>query len=430
MLEFNKKYKLSQAWKTHPNWIDKQVSRGRLPQVFANIINKLSPSMDAIYPGRWDIQFDLEMYDETIINRYTPTEVDDYSYQIYLQTYGGEEGLINWLYEPFEYRRQQLRQRSYMSSLYYDICENEFHYAKGFKFRRMFFVIHFPEVTIKNSRGQSLDIKDLFIRMEFDANGRVFDNLYGTRSTYTIEEFECNYTHSHLPRKQLKKFQSSTGGRMDYRLGYEEFCLGTGEIHDFISIYNCDKTPESFESILYMLNTVASWESIEGTPHIYLANILAKKDGIPNISLSGCHDVFKLLLRNVKKEDDCDIDWVYKNGAYEIVDNEKFEDFLRLSYPGYKYKEIAESYVGFKDETDTFYVPTDVKPEAVKVLPTDFVPFMGNKIILKIEGNIKFSGERKWYINPKIKHYVKTKLECVFNKTQIRQNTIAAAGQG
>ena len=427
--KFRPKYLLSQAWRNDPNWVDKQVAKNRLPIGFANAIKKFKPSMDAIYPGRWDIQFNVEVLMRSVVNQYTLVEVDDTLHSEYVNTYHGEEGLLDYLNSSLSSNARRARYSSYMSGVYYEMCDTQFSVCSRIFINKMCFIVHFPEVTVRNSRQQSLDIKDLFVRFWFNKDSLIYETLDGTRTTYSLEEFETNYTHSHLPRKQLKKFKDARGSKMPYRLNYNNFCLGTGEIKDFISIYNTDKTVESFESILYMLDTIVSWESLEGTPHISISNTLARKSNVPDINLSVCHDVFMSTLKWAKHTKQFDLDWIYRKGSYEIVDNEKFEDFLRSAYSDYSYKDIPEDYAGFIDEKGEFYVPTNVTEEGIKILDNDFIPFMGNKLFLKVEGNMKFAGERKWYINPKIKQYVKTKLECTFNKTQIRQNTVAAINQ-
>ena len=424
--KFRAKYKYSQTWRQE-GWIDRQVAKGRLYKRWGDTLKNIIPIMDAIFPGRWDLQFELKQRWETYYNTYTLVYFDEHSYNT----------LIDYRTDSRDADRDQAlldysfviayRANDYFDSVYDMPASREFQYAKGIGIVQMFIVIHYPEVTVTNSKKQSLTIRDLFVRFSFNEKGEFIEDLQGTRTTYTLDEFETDYTHSHLPRKKLRSFQTSDGKDMPFRLAYNSFCLGIGEIKDFIGIYNSSRDPIDFESIMYMLNTVVSWESLEGVPHARIANTLAKMSTVPDVPFKECHEVFKLILKMSSHYENFDIDWLYKDGTYEIIDNEKFEDFLRTAYLS---ATPPKAYTGYKDESDSFYVPTDIKPGAAEITENDFIIFQGQKIFLKIEGELKFSGERKWYINPKIKQYVKSKLECVFNKAQIRESAIAKSNQG
>jgi hypothetical protein len=86
-------------------------------------------------------------------------------------------------------------------------------------------------------------------------------------------------------------------------------------------------------------------------------------------------------------------------------------------------------HVVFKDDSGQYYVPTGVTEEEIKIKSTDYIIFRSQKIPLKIEGEIKFAGDRKWYVHPQIKYYVKYKLESIFNKISIKNDTITRLNQ-
>jgi hypothetical protein len=77
-----------------------------------------------------------------------------------------------------------------------------------------------------------------------------------------------------------------------------------------------------------------------------------------------------------------------------------------------------------KDETGAYYVPNRVTPSDIEPTEHDFIVFQGAKHTLKVEGELRLSGERKKYINPNIKNYVKRKLEIAANQIQIKADTI------
>lgn len=416
-------YPFNQKWREE-GWIDRQVNKGRLSKVHANKIKMIIPILDSIHPGNWDLQFHISLRWQKEKNMYRPVYFSERKHNRFIERYGGYGENSEQIFEDWLWGSQILKEARYASyhDVYEDYVESEFTYAKKLFHESASIIVRYPELTIKNSRQQSLQIKDLFIKLTFDIEGDLNIGLDGTRTTYTLEEFASDYTHSHLPKKKLHTFEEN-------RMRYEAFCLGTGEIKDFISMFNAEPTVGNFESVIYMMNTVASWESLEGTPYAALEHTLAKHLNVPNVSLDDCQFIFNEILVMARKLKSFDIDWVYKDNKYVIVENEKFEEFLRLAYYRYAKSDIPESAIAYIDETGTYYVPSGVSQMAAEVHPTDFIPFQGQKVMLKVEGELKFSGERRWYINPKIKQYVKSKLECSLSKTQIRNDTIERLNQ-
>ncbi len=118
--------------------------------------------------------------------------------------------------------------------------------------------LHFPEITITNTNNNQHIIRDLYVQLKFTTNLKRFTAMpVGRRLSLVPAEVTAQYRHSHLPR--------STNS-------WGTFCLGhttmADKATDFIS---SDINPDHFLVFLYQLQDYVSWESLEGGPHIRLA---------------------------------------------------------------------------------------------------------------------------------------------------------------
>ena len=124
------------------------------------------------------------------------------------------------------------------------------------------FVIHFPDIIIKNELDKTHPIKDLYVffnlkvlqnnRFVFMRENQSDYYLSGCRGTVTDREYAVKYQHSHLSS------------------GYHnsKFCLGTGPILTNIAAFNMRNDSLLFEKIMLDIIDYISVESIEGTPYI------------------------------------------------------------------------------------------------------------------------------------------------------------------
>lgn len=419
--KFIKDYVYSQAHKK-PGWVAKQVKAKRMGVRMANTLEMIIPALERVYPGQWDIQFLLDCEHRTVKNQYALVDFaqDWYDYLIFKATRGSgrnEEDLLNE--EEFS---EYLRHNPYLRSSYLHDCyplqsETMFDVPKRFIFNSFKVYIHFPEVTIRNSRSQSITVRDLFFRFNFDGIGAMKDGLEGSKSTFTTDEFESGYMHSHIPSLQM--YNQDASDRRKTRLPFQSVCLGAGEMKPMMLNYRLDPNQEDFEMMLHMLKTVASWESIEGVPHARMENVISKQIGAPNLHWQHGDQVFRTIITKSNRINH-NLDWYYTNGQYSIVDNEKFEDFCIAAYD-----KIPFDYMVHKDETGAYYVPNRVTLDDMQPNEPDYIVCLGKKFELKVEGELRLSGERKKYINPNIKSYVKRKLEITANQIQIKADSIS-----
>lgn len=125
-------------------------------------------------------------------------------------------------------------------------------------------IIHFPDVEIKNSRGRTFNIKDLYVSQAVSPAGKLKGPLRGLVTSYFFTQYQIGYMHSHLQR-----FDSST----NVGPTFGPFCLGTGEISMVIAVLTAAFDEINFQLFCFHLRNYVHWESLEGTPHIPFSNV-------------------------------------------------------------------------------------------------------------------------------------------------------------
>lgn len=149
-----------------------------------------------------------------------------------------------------------------------------------------FVVLHFENLTITND-VLTQPILDMYVYILFDNS-----NLYGTRTTYTAEQFQSGYAHSHISENGNIVTQGSIGS----------FCIGTGPIRATL-LKQCENEDEfDVETAMLLikeLEVYLCWESEEGGPFYYMKNIY--KEIQP--SSRGTNYVGKSLSTYIKLED-------------------------------------------------------------------------------------------------------------------------------
>lgn len=127
-------------------------------------------------------------------------------------------------------------------------------------------IIHFPQVTVTNENGQSVDIQDLWTKVQLNLKGEVPEPLSMIRSTYTINQFIFGYRHSHLPaginRENVTTFYSP--------------CLGSGPL--FFTMENLrykreEETAPLWTMFCFELDNFTKVESLRGGPYMSLSSL-------------------------------------------------------------------------------------------------------------------------------------------------------------
>lgn len=343
---------------------------GLLAPRFRSFLKEAWTAMEEIYPGRCDIHFQLYPRFETIYN-----------------TYGSNHVPFVTVFDKFT-------------------------------IEKLYFVIHWPEVTITNGSKREHTIKDLFTRFPCKvgggSNGKLeFHKIQGMRTTVTLAEFESAYAHSHL---QSRNFLLSP----NLKCTYSDFCTGDGDINANTSLLNSELDLDIFKLLLYQVQPFVEWESLEGNPYKRFNSVAEKDFKFSQAELSTATAVWKNLKDNARSTPyKLNLDWKYEKGKYVVIDNELFEETLRQLCVYYINDNLVFLY---KDEMGNYF--TNKKPDASYFLPSpEWAVFRNQKIHFQIQGE-SAGIKTKRYMHPKIKYYAKQQLELKANSPKIRASAI------
>ena len=144
-------------------------------------------------------------------------------------------------------------------------------------------IVWWPKVTISNENNKSVEIQDLYAKVELTIDGQIpYENVgfQLTRATFSDVQFVSGYIHSHVPGRyydELPKFQTP--------------CLGTGPIKRTIA-----DLKNNYEEPLWMLfcqelSLYVTVESLVGGPYRKLeeigkAKIMSKYSKFENLYYS------------------------------------------------------------------------------------------------------------------------------------------------
>lgn len=133
------------------------------------------------------------------------------------------------------------------------------------KDKRFIIYVWWPRVTVTNEYGKSVNIQDLYAKIEIQGDGTIPYECNGfrlNRATYTREQFMSNYMHSHInviPKNNFAEFQIP--------------CLGTGPIISTIGTLKNDYDEATWMLFCQELGMYVTVESISGGPYHRMENI-------------------------------------------------------------------------------------------------------------------------------------------------------------
>jgi hypothetical protein len=194
------------------------------------------------------------------------------------------------------------------------------------------------------------------------------------------------------------------------------------------SLLNSAVDFDLIELALIQIETFVKWESLEGGPYISMRNVVdANTDVFRNISISSARDFYRSITLKIKEGFKINFDWKLVDGKYQIIDNEKFEqNILEVALSCFS----SNTFYGYKDEKGEFYRHNPLPLNIIKKYDS-WIPFRGEKVYFEVKGELKKSKNTDTrYLNPKIKAYVKARLEYQANYASIRESRIAKLSQG
>ena len=128
-------------------------------------------------------------------------------------------------------------------------------------------MVWWPEVTVTNENDRSVNIQDLYSKIQITLEGRIpyeIRSFMLCRTTFSEVQYISGYQHSHLP-----SFRGIPG--------FETPCLGTGPINNTILELknNCDST----EWMLFCqeLSMYVTVESLKGGPYIRMETLGSRR---------------------------------------------------------------------------------------------------------------------------------------------------------
>lgn len=301
----------------------------------------------------------------------------------------------------------------------------------------IYVVIHYPQFVIANSRELTHTIQNLLVTFKItrwdgeDSEGN-FQNqflpqfLQGTRATMTYEEWFVGYRHSHLTANKPTSFFDV------FRT--DDFCTGSGEINEVLAtLWEEGYSEEHFEMFLHTLNTVAEWESLEGTPHIRMEGIgIGKQENMADMSGSRLNSYYKRLYETLRVYgSNLDVDFVYSDNRFRIKINDKFENFIKqfvIDYtPDYwskiLVKKVNDTYIGYshpdiisEEELERIFAYEGQPAITVVqdlVLPFKVLPYSGELPDINL-----------YNVHPKLLEYAAREFEKQLYTKSVRKSTI------
>ena len=290
--------------------------------------------------------------------------------------------------------------------------------------------ILFPEIQITNSNNESHTIKNLIVyfnlkKSDYGNGSYCPGSIKGTRGKSSFEEWFIGYNHSHLYAHQPQSFVNV------YYL--QDFCTGDNtEINNVaLGINEQGYSEELFELYLYTINTLVTWESIEGVPFVRMNKITP----INNKTYKPVTNPIETSLKNAYDKLNFNFsglifNYHYNNNRYKIKQDSLFSDYVKDNILRNNDINLIKNYIVKKVNT-TMYgysVSEQVINPDFKHCRTGEEPytvFQGKRIYFHLE---QFSGEipdiNEYKTHPKFLDYVASKLEEQLFYNAVRKSTI------
>ena len=132
--------------------------------------------------------------------------------------------------------------------------------------------VWFPTRNITNSNGAHRTLRDIFIKVIFLPDGRLYNRFKLARTTFDFEEFNSGYIFSHR-----SSFKCSTPERFLKEASIlGDVCLGEGPLISLQNTMMADFKQENIGQFCAQIDAYTEWESLEGGPYIRLSSITDK----------------------------------------------------------------------------------------------------------------------------------------------------------
>jgi len=186
--------------------------------------------------------------------------------------------------------------------------QNDNSYKDGYRYS---IIIWIPSVIISNSFEQSLEMKDLYMKLTF-SNKRLH-YLQFARTTVSERELRNSYIFSHLSHSHIGTYDN-------------DLCMGDTQIKNVFDRTR-NSTKHCFLNIVpfyYLLKEYISWESIEGVPYRKIDNVLCDENRFKEADIEYFYDantVYLLLLSHIN-----DFSFIYNINDIDYYDIKLSDD--------------------------------------------------------------------------------------------------------
>lgn len=124
-------------------------------------------------------------------------------------------------------------------------------------------LVWWPHVRVTNENDRSIDIQDLYAKIQVTMEGRIpYENrgFQLTRTTFSSTQYAAHYIHSHLPPMGSKPF-------------FDNPCLGRGPINNTILDLKNNYNEIAWMLFCQELALYVTVESLRGIPYIRMENV-------------------------------------------------------------------------------------------------------------------------------------------------------------
>ena len=220
----------------------------------------------------------------------------------------------------------------------------------------------------------------------------------------SIQQFSKKYAHSHI-------------STVDYTSNsYQGFCLGgsSTEFNVLSSAINNEggKVPETWYMLFMNFITMAETESLSGRPYLFIRDLTLGERGLSSMSSDGNNFIHHY---NNYTTDKKPVNWSIENGVYVVIDDEALEEHCLIF--GHESTNYNWRHTLHKDSVGNYYTPSTETAE-VHNITWEYTEFKDHIYPFGLsEGQTV--ANNKIYIHPKLKEYVKNKLESTANEQAI-----------
>jgi hypothetical protein len=234
-----------------------------------------------------------------------------------------DKGILH-LYDKYEPEQEYINQFFQFLDLFEAKYKDNFDlglYYDGCDFYPYFKVLY-PEFVITNSNGESHIIRDLVIIHQVAyKEGHVYTkHPYGGRLSKTLLEIAGSYQQSHL------------GSRSSWNVNpfndYSTFCVGGDtDVSRMIAEFQVEIDWDRYELYLFCIDSMITWESLEGVPYIKMATI---KNALNNRVTSANRNYVTRVISYIEKEKlPLDVNFYIADNRFKIKPDERANAFIK-----------------------------------------------------------------------------------------------------